>query len=67
VLPKLKNEHLVIAHVTRRTGIRRARNLLRRLAGEERMKRIHFLMDFEGAAEGGDVDDVGPPPADTAE
>jgi len=67
VLPKLKNEHIVIAHVTRRTGIRRARHLLRRLAGEERMKNIHFLMDFEGAAAGGDVDEVGPPPADTAE
>jgi ribonuclease Z len=63
----LKNQHLVITHVTRRTGMRRAKHLLRKRIGEERMKNIHFLMDFEGAREAGDVEDVGPPPADTAE
>src|SRR5688500_6256459 len=36
VLPKLNNQHIVIGHVTRRTAVRRARNLLRKLAGEER-------------------------------
>ena len=35
--------------------------------GDERMNNIHFLMDFENAREAGDVEDVGPPPADTAE
>lgn len=67
LLPKLKNPHIVVAHVSRRTGIRRARTLLRKRIGDEAMARIHFLMDFEGASEGGDVEDVGPPPADTAE
>src|SRR5687768_12270053 len=63
----LKNQHVVITHVTRRTGLRRAKHLLRKRIGEERMKNIRFLMDFEGAHEAGDVEDVGPPPADTAE
>jgi ribonuclease Z len=63
----LNNQHIVITHVTRRTGIRRAKNMLRKRLGEERMKTIHFLMDFEDAREAGDVEDVGPPPADTAE
>lgn len=63
----LKNQHIVVTHVTRRTGIRRAKHLLRKRVGDERMKNIHFLMDFEGAREGGDVEDAGPPPADTAE
>ncbi len=69
ILPGLKNQHVIVTHVTRRTGIRRARNLLRRLAGEERMRAldVQFLMDFEGAAEAGEVEDVAPPPADTAE
>ena len=39
ILPKLKNQHIVIAHVSRRTGIRQARHLLaqarRRGADEE--------------------------------
>jgi ribonuclease BN (tRNA processing enzyme) len=63
----LKNKHIVITHVTRRTGIRRAKHLLRKRLGDERMANIHFLMDFEGATEAGEVEDVGPPPADTAE
>ncbi|MEA2736420.1 MAG: ribonuclease [Humisphaera sp.] len=63
----LKNQHIVVTHVTRRTGMRRAKQLLRKRIGEERMQNIHFLMDFEDAREAGDVEDVGPPPADTAE
>jgi len=31
------------------------------------MQRIHFLMDFEDAREGGEVEDLGPPPAENAE
>jgi hypothetical protein len=31
------------------------------------MKRIHFLMDFEGASDAGDIDSVLPPPPDSAE
>ena len=46
----------------------RARGLLRRQIGEERMRNIHFLMDFEGSADAGDIEDAGPHPlGDTAE
>src|SRR3954452_16606116 len=37
VLPKLKNQHLIIAHVSRRTGVRRARRLLKQKIGEQRL------------------------------
>jgi hypothetical protein len=67
VLPKLKNEHIVLAHVSRRTAIRRARSMLRKKVGEEQMKRIHFLMDFENAKDEGEVEAAGPPPTDTKE
>ena len=62
VLPTLKNEHIVISHVTRRIGIRRAKHLLRKKVGEEQMQRIHFLMDFESSREAGDIEDVAPNP-----
>jgi len=67
LLPNLKNQHIVVTHVSRRTGIRKARHLLRKRVGDEQMKRIHFLMDFEGSTEGGEVEDLGPPPAENAE
>jgi ribonuclease Z len=67
IFPKLKNQDIVLLHVTRRTGVPRARRLLRKKLGDEQMKRIHFLMDFEGAKEEGEVEDAGPPPSDTAE
>jgi ribonuclease Z len=67
VLPLLKNKDIVLIHVTRRTGVGRARRLLRKRVGDDRMKNIHFLMDFEESREEGEVEDVGPPPADTAE
>ncbi len=67
LLPKLKNQHIVVGHVSRRTGIRRARNLMRKLVGDDQMKNIHFLMDFENATDAGEVEDAGPPPAETAE
>jgi len=68
ILPKLKNEHIVLTHVSRRTGIRKARGILRRKIGPERMKNIQFLMDFEGASDAGDVENAGPNPmADTSE
>jgi hypothetical protein len=31
------------------------------------MEKVHFLMDFEGSVDEGDVESAGPPPADTAE
>ncbi|MGA2584621.1 MAG: MBL fold metallo-hydrolase [Tepidisphaeraceae bacterium] len=67
-LEKLKYEHLVLTHVSRRTSIRRAKHILRKKIGDERMANIHFLMDFEGAKDEGEIDAVYPPPAEgTAE
>jgi ribonuclease Z len=56
IIPKLKNQHIVISHVTRRTGMRRAKQLLRKRIGDEEMKRVTFLMDLEDAVDGGDVE-----------
>lgn len=67
MLPRLKNQHIVITHVSRRTSVRRAKSLLRKRIGAEQMERIHFLMDFEGAKSAGEVEEAGPPPADAAE
>ena len=61
ILPKLHNKHIVITHVSRRIGMRKARAMLRKRVGDEQMQRISFLMDFEGAQEGGDVDSTVPP------
>jgi ribonuclease Z len=62
IVPRLKNKHIVVTHVSRRTAIRRARGILKKRLGEERMANIYFLMDFEGAADEGDVEAAGPPP-----
>lgn len=67
ILPKLKNKWIIISHISRRTGPRRAKRLLKKRLGEERMKNILLLMDFDDAHEAGAVEDAGPPPADTAE
>ena len=67
LIADLKNQHIVITHVSRRTGIRKARHLLRKRVGDERMKSIHFLMDFEGSRDAGEVEDLAPPPPENAE
>lgn len=67
LLPKLKNQQIIITHVSRRTSLRRAKKVLEKKIGAEQMARIHFLMDFEGAAEAGEMEDAGPPPSDAAE
>jgi len=67
VLPLLKNKDIVIMHVSRRTGVRRARALLKKKLGAERMANIHFLMDFDGSADAGDIESAGPPPGESAE
>lgn len=60
LLPKLKNQNIVLGHVSRRTGVGRAKRVLRKLIGEEAMSRIHLLMDFEGAVDAGDVESAEP-------
>ena len=62
IIPTLRNKHIVVAHVSRRTSIRAARAILKRKIGIERMSNIHFLMDFEGSSDAGDVDAAGPHP-----
>ena len=67
ILPKLKNHHIVLGHVSRRTGVRRAARLLRKRVGDERMRNVHFLMDFEGASDEGDIEQAGPNPENAVE
>jgi ribonuclease Z len=57
VLDKSKNEHVVVLHVSRRTGIRRSKGILRKMIPPEVMAKVHFLMDFEGSVEGGEIDE----------
>jgi ribonuclease Z len=65
VLPKLKNKHVIIGHVSRRTGIRRAKSILKKAVFEELLGNVHFLMDFEQARAAGDIDE-GAKPGDGA-
>ena len=67
VLPNLKNQQIIITHVSRRTGVRKAKAILRKRIGDERMKNILFLMDFEGSKDAGEIEEMGPPPSDAAE
>ena len=60
IVPTLKNKHIVLMHVSRRTAIRRAKHVLRKKIGDEAMKNITFLMDFEGSTDAGDIEDAGP-------
>ncbi|HEX8342473.1 MAG TPA: MBL fold metallo-hydrolase [Tepidisphaeraceae bacterium] len=56
VVDKSQNEHIIVLHVSRRTGIRRARGILKRLLTAEQAARVHFLMDFEESSEGGEIE-----------
>jgi ribonuclease Z len=67
VLPNLKNQHIIVSHVSRRTGVRKAKAILRRRVGEEGMKNVQFLMDFEGSSDAGEMEELGPPPGEDAE
>ncbi|HEY0008850.1 MAG TPA: MBL fold metallo-hydrolase [Tepidisphaeraceae bacterium] len=58
VVQKSRNQHIIIQHVSRRTGIRRAKGILRRMVTPEQMAKIHFLMDFDDSRDAGDVDDT---------
>ncbi len=67
ILPRLSNKQIILTHLTRRTGLAKAKRILRKRLPPEQLERLQFLMDFEGAVESGDVDQAGPPPGDTAE
>jgi ribonuclease Z len=45
MLPKLPNEHVVLHHVTRRTGIGEAKRVLAELVDKDVLGRVTFLMD----------------------
>ena len=60
VLEKSRNEHVVVLHVSRRTGVRRSRGVLRKLVSPEAMAKVHFLMDFEESVAGGEIEDATP-------
>ncbi len=64
LFPRLTNQHIVLTHVTRRTGIRRARAMLRKRLGEAAMERIVFLMDFENSQDAGDMETAFAPSPD---
>jgi len=64
VLPRLKNKHVILSHVSRRTGVRRARHLLRKSVHEELLGNVHFLMDFDDAQQSGEVGDAALPGRD---
>ncbi len=61
LVPRLKNKNIVITHVSRRVGIRKAKAILRKRLDEATMQRITFLMDFEGAVDAGDIEQTVPP------
>ncbi|MCG8408124.1 MAG: MBL fold metallo-hydrolase [Phycisphaerales bacterium] len=45
IVNTLENDHIVISHVTRRTGIREAKHALAKVVNESTASRITFLMD----------------------
>jgi len=60
VVQKSENQHIVILHVSRRTGIRRSKGILKKMLTPEQMAKVHFLMDFEESVAGGDIEDSAP-------
>jgi len=62
ILPRLNNKNVILTHVSRRTGVRRAKSILKKVAHEETLHNVHFLMDFENAKDEGDVENPGDAP-----
>ena len=63
VLKQLENEHIVLTHVTRRTGTRDAKLVLAKLVDEATLARVKFLMDgrhYRPHRGGGDLPDDTP-------
>jgi len=61
VVQKSKNEHVIVLHVSRRTGIRRSKHMLRKLLTPEQMAKVHFLMDFDDSQDAGDMEETTAP------
>ena len=58
VMAKSQNENVIILHVSRRTGMRRAKGILKKMIPAEQFEKVHFLMDFEDSRSAGDMDDT---------
>jgi ribonuclease Z len=56
ILSRLNNKHVVLLHVSRRTGIRRARHFLRKAVHEELLHNVLLLMDFDNARDAGELE-----------
>jgi len=67
ILSKLRNQHIVVTHVSRRTGVGKAMRLLRKRVTPEQWERIHFLMDLKDAISAGEVEEAGPQPTEESE
>lgn len=50
ILPEMENEHFLLHHVSRRTHLREAKEMLARLMDAERMQRVTFMMDRRRSA-----------------
>ena len=59
ILPSLRNGHVVILHVSRRTGLARAKRWLTKAFGPIPVN-VHFLMDLKDASDAGDAGDPAP-------
>lgn len=55
ILPRLNNAHVVLLHVSRRTGVPRAKRWLKKALGGEIPANMHFLMDLRDAKHAGDA------------
>ena len=55
ILPTLRNKFVVVTHVSRRTGVRRAKRILTKAMGGTLPANVHFLMDLKDAKGAGDA------------
>lgn len=63
ILGRMNNEHILLQHVSRRTGIREAKAALQKLLAPEQMARTTFLMDRRRAVHPKGRPDGAPPVA----
>ena len=65
LLPRLRNQQIILLHVSRRTGLGGARRWMKKAIGGDLPANVHFLMDLRGAQDAGDAAAVaGDPPVD---
>jgi hypothetical protein len=42
---QMQNEHVILTHLSRRTDLKMAREMVNAALGEEKSQRVHFLME----------------------